>query len=92
MDQANALAVARQGIEVGLTVLLPLLAVCLFLGLLVSIFQALTQIQEQTLAFLPKIIGVAVVGALMGNWMLTTVVNFTHLCLERVAVLGARGG
>jgi flagellar biosynthetic protein FliQ len=88
MDQSNALALARQGVEVGIMVLLPILAVCLFVGLIVSIFQALTQIQEQTLAFLPKIVGVGLVGVLLGNWMLTTVVAFTRLCLERIATVG----
>lgn len=91
MDQSAALGVARHGVEVGIMVLLPLLCVCLFIGLLVSIFQALTQIQEATLAFLPKLIGVAVLCAIMGNWMLTMVVAFTRQCLERVATLGGGG-
>jgi flagellar biosynthetic protein FliQ len=89
MDQAGAVALARAGVEMGVMVLLPILAVCLFVGLIVSVFQALTQIQEQTLSFLPKLIGVGIVGALMGNWMLGTVVNFTRLCLERIATVGA---
>ncbi len=70
-------------------VLLPVLAVSLFLGLLVSIFQALTQVQEMTLTFVPKLIGVAIVLALMGNWMLSTLVQFMHLCFERIAFVGA---
>ena len=88
MEQANALALARQGVETGLVVLLPLLAICLFIGLIVSVFQALTQIQEQTLAFLPKLIGVAVGCTLMGNWALTTLVAFTKMCFERIATVG----
>lgn len=89
MDQASALALSRQGVEMGIMVLLPILSVCLFFGLIVSVFQALTQIQEQTLSFLPKLIGVGVMCALMGNWMLTTIVAFTRLCLERIATVGA---
>ena len=89
MDPSLALEVARQGIQVAIMVLLPVLAVSLFLGLLVSIFQALTQVQEMTLTFVPKLIGVAIVLALMGNWMLGTLVQFTHLCFERVAYVGA---
>ncbi|MGV3613905.1 MAG: flagellar biosynthesis protein FliQ [Fimbriimonas sp.] len=88
MDQANALALARQGVEIGLVVLLPILAVCLFIGLIVSVFQALTQIQEQTLSFLPKLVGVGIACALMGNWMLTTLVAFMRMCLERVGTVG----
>ena len=69
-------------------ILLPILAICLFTGLIISVFQALTQIQEQTLTFLPKLVGVGIACTLMGNWMLTTMVAFTHLCLERVATVG----
>lgn len=67
---------------------LPILAVTLFLGLLVSVFQAVTQVQEMTLTFVPKLLGVAVVMAFMGNWMLTTLVTFMHTCFQRVATLG----
>ena len=69
-------------------VLLPILATALFVGLLVSVFQALTQIQEQTLTFVPKLLGVALVIALMGNWMLGEVVSYTKFCFSRVATVG----
>jgi flagellar biosynthesis protein FliQ len=88
MQQAYALDIARQGVQVGLLVCLPILATSLFIGLLVSVFQAITQVQEMTLTFVPKILGIALVMALMGNWMLTTMVRFTILCFERVAILG----
>lgn len=88
MNQAGAVALAQEGLQMGLMVLIPILAVCLFVGLLVSVFQALTQIQEQTLSFLPKLIGIGVVGAIMGNWMLGTIVSFTRICLERIATVG----
>ncbi|ODU53050.1 hypothetical protein ABT09_02190, partial [bacterium SCN 57-13] len=68
---------------------LPILAVTLFLGLLVSVFQAVTQVQEMTLTFVPKLVGVAIILAFMGNWMLTTLVQFMHLCFERASMLGA---
>jgi flagellar biosynthetic protein FliQ len=88
MEQSFVLDIGRQGIEVAMMVSLPILAVSLFLGVLVSIFQAVTQVQEMTLTFVPKLIGVAVILAFMGNWMLTTLVTFTHTCFERVATLG----
>ena len=84
-----ALNMARQGVEVAIMVLMPILATCLFLGLLVSVFQALTQVQEMTLTFAPKLIGVAIVLALVGNWMLGSVVNYTHTCFERIGTIGA---
>jgi len=56
----------------------PLLMVALGVGLLVSIFQATTQIQEQTLAFIPKIIAVFVSLVIFGPWMLSVLLNFTQ--------------
>lgn len=58
-------------------VALPALLVSLCIGLLVSIFQTATSIQEQTLTFVPKIIGVFLTLALIGGWMLTKMVEFT---------------
>ena len=83
MDQNVAVDLARRAMEVALLVSLPTLAVVLFLGLLVSIFQAVTQVQEMTLTFVPKLIGMGVVIALMGNWMLTTLVSFVHYCFDQ---------
>lgn len=90
MEQAHALSLARQGVEVALMVLLPILATTLFLGLLVSIFQALTQIQEMTLTFVPKLVGVAIVLALVGNWMLGSVVSFTKVSFHQIETVGAQ--
>ena len=86
--QSYALEATRQGMQVGLMVLLPILAAALFIGLLVSIFQALTQIQEQTQTIVPKLLGGALVVALMGNWMLNEVVGYTKFCFARVATVG----
>ena len=88
MEQTAVMEIARQGAEVALMVSLPILAVTLFLGVLVSVFQAVTQVQEMTLTFVPKMLGVAAMLALMGSWMLTTLVQFTHTCFERAAMLG----
>ncbi len=88
LEQGYALELARQGVQVGLMVLLPLLAVSLFIGLLVSVFQAVTQVQEMTLTFVPKLIGIAVMLAIMGSWMLTQLVGYTHVCFERIAAIG----
>lgn len=87
-DSSFVIDIGRQGIEVGLMVAMPVLAITLFLGLLVSVFQAITQVQEQTLTFVPKLIGVAIVLALMGGWMLSTLVRFTLICFERIGTLG----
>jgi len=67
----NAMALAFK-------VAMPMLGVALVLGLVVSIVQAVTQIQEQTLSFIPKIIGLAVVLVVGGPWMLGQVVSYTQ--------------
>lgn len=88
MDQGAVMELCRRAMEVALLVSLPLLAVALFLGLLISVFQAVTQVQEMTLTFVPKLIGLAVVVSLMGGWMLSTLVGFVHLCFEQIARIG----
>ena len=67
-DQVVGLGV--QALELTLKIALPLLLVGLVIGQLVSIFQAVTQIQEQSLSFIPKILAVAVVLVVAGPWML----------------------
>lgn len=85
MDQGVVLDVARQGLMVGVIVSMPILAVALFVGLAVSVFQAVTQVQEATLTYVPKVMcaGLVVIG--MGSWMLSTLVRFTHMCFEHAA-------
>lgn len=88
MDQSVVMDIARRGMETALLVSLPIMAVTLFIGLLVSVFQAVTQVQEMTLTFVPKLIGIGIVILLMGNWMLTLLVRFTMLCFEQAGRLG----
>lgn len=71
------LSLAERGIITILMVAGPILLLALAVGLLVSIFQATTQIQEQTLAFIPKIIAVLIGVVVFGPWMLTKIVEFT---------------
>lgn len=85
MDQSSALEIGRQAMQTALSVSLPILAVSLFLGLVVSVFQALTQIQEATLTFVPKLIGIGAAIMVMGHWMLTTMVSFTQACFRHAA-------
>lgn len=66
----------REGIMIMIKVSAPMLLVALIIGLVVSIFQTATSIQEQTLAFIPKIIGVFMAIVLFGSWMITILVTF----------------
>lgn len=77
MNSHFVIGVAEQGIMTVLAVSLPLLLVALGVGLLVSIFQATTQIQEQTLAFIPKIIAVLAGLIFFGPWMLSRIVDYS---------------
>ncbi|UFJ42139.1 flagellar biosynthesis protein FliQ [Brevibacillus humidisoli] len=71
------LQIAQRAIYTILVVLAPTLGIGLLVGLAVSIFQATTQIQEQTLAFIPKIVAILVALMIFGPWMLQLMVEFT---------------
>jgi flagellar biosynthetic protein FliQ len=63
----------------------PILIIVLVLGLVISIFQATTQIQEQTLTFVPKLIATAVIGIFLGSWMLQTIMSFTTRIFDMIS-------
>jgi flagellar biosynthetic protein FliQ len=76
MTEQFAIDVARNAFIVALQIGGPLLASSLIIGMLVSVFQAVTQINEQTLSFVPKILVVAGALAVLGPWMATTLVSY----------------
>ena len=76
MDPQAALTMAQNALFLLLMVDAPVLGVVLGVGLLVSLFQAITQINEATLAFVPKLIAAIAVFAIAGPWMMTTMVEF----------------
>jgi flagellar biosynthesis protein FliQ len=78
MSQDSVVSICVSAMELALKIGLPLLLVGLVLGLVVSVFQAVTQIQEQTLSFIPKIIGLAVVLVVGGPWMLGQLITWTQ--------------
>ena len=87
MTNELVLSLAERGIYTILLVAGPLLILALAVGLLVSIFQATTQIQEQTLAFIPKIIAVLVGLVIFGPWMLSTMVEFASGIFQNLNLL-----
>jgi flagellar biosynthesis protein FliQ len=78
MDTDVVISLAVSAMELALKVALPLLLVGLSVGLIVSVFQAVTQIQEQTLSFIPKVIGLVVVIVVAGPWMLGQILTWTQ--------------
>ncbi|OEH91274.1 flagellar biosynthesis protein FliQ [Bacillus solimangrovi] len=84
MDSQFVIGLAEKGINTVLLISMPLLSLALGIGLLVSIFQATTQIQEQTLAFIPKIVAVLLGLIFFGPWMLSQIVDFTYQILSNL--------
>ena len=78
MNQDTVVNLATQAMTLALKVAGPLLLVGLVIGMIVSIFQAVTQIQEQSLSFIPKIVGVAVLIVVLGPWMLDQMVTYAQ--------------
>ena len=78
MDTNQAIDLARQTLILTLIAGMPILATALIVGLVVSTFQAATQIQEHTLSFVPKIFAVLLAAAIAGPWMIEKVVEFAR--------------
>lgn len=89
MDAQQVFTTGQQGLYLLLMVSAPMLIVVLVVGLLVSIFQAATQINEATLSFVPKIIAAVAVMAIMGPWMMSTLVDYLRTTL--LSIPGAVG-
>ena len=77
MDQDVVVSLATQAMSLALKVSLPLLLVGLVVGVIISIFQAVTSIQEQTLSFIPKVVALVAIMALFGPWMLGQLETYT---------------
>ncbi|SER06699.1 flagellar biosynthetic protein FliQ [Gracilibacillus ureilyticus] len=84
MSGEFVVSLAEQGIYTILLVTGPILLLALVVGLLVSIFQATTQIQEQTLAFIPKIVAVLLGIVIFGPWMLSLMVEFAANLFQNI--------
>ena len=78
MDPGTAVNLSREALILTLIVAGPIMAIGLIVGLAVSLFQAVTQLQEQTLSFVPKIVGMGVAAAFFLPWFTTRLVEYTH--------------
>lgn len=85
MSENLLISVIKDAIQTGLMVAAPILITSIVIGLIISIFQATTQIQEQTLTFVPKLIAVALIGLVTATWMLHQIVDFTNRIFEIIA-------
>ena len=88
MTPQVVLTIGRDALTLLLMISMPVLGVVMAVGLIVSIFQAVTQIHEATLAFVPKLIAAMVVFAIAGPWMLSTLVDYLRGMLLSIAAAG----
>ena len=76
MSQQDVINIARNTLWVIIETSIPLLLVSMVVGLIISLFQTLTSIQEQTLTFVPKLLAIFVALMIMGSWLLNTIVEY----------------
>ena len=88
MSPEQVIHVGRQAVETVLLTAAPMLIAAMVIGLLISIFQAATQINEQTMTFIPKIVAVFVTLLIFGLWIIELLVTFTTGILAQIATIG----
>ncbi|MBA3597361.1 MAG: flagellar biosynthesis protein FliQ [Methylibium sp.] len=84
MDPQQVFTIGQQGLYLLLLISAPMLITVLVVGLVISVFQAATQINEQTLSFVPKLIAAVAVLSIAGPWMLTTIVDYLQRTLQSI--------
>lgn len=88
MNEAVVLGLMKEALTVSLLVGAPILGVTLVVGIVVSIIQAVTQVNETTLTFVPKLIGVFVAMLIFGPWMMEALLNFSSGLFANMANYG----
>ncbi|HPL18337.1 MAG TPA: flagellar biosynthesis protein FliQ [Spirochaetota bacterium] len=78
MTDVTVITIMRESLMTILIVSAPMLGIGMFVGLIISIFQTTTSIQEQTLTFVPKIVAIFMVLIVFGSWMIRSLVNYTN--------------
>lgn len=87
MTEGDLISIAQNALTLAITASAPILIVSLVIGLLISIFQATTQINDQSMVFVPKIIGVLVTILVIGPWMMNMLVDFTNNLFMQINTL-----
>jgi flagellar biosynthesis protein FliQ len=78
------MTIGQRALEITMLLAAPLLLAALAIGLLVGVFQAATQINEMTLSFIPKVIGMGATMVIAGPWMLKTIISYTRELIESI--------
>jgi flagellar biosynthetic protein FliQ len=87
MTPETVMGIGQHALQMTLMLAAPLLLVALLVGLMVGVFQAATQINEMTLSFIPKLLGMATALVVAGPWMLKQMVSYTHALIESIPSL-----
>jgi flagellar biosynthetic protein FliQ len=87
MTPESAMNIGRHAMEITVLISAPLLLVALIIGLVISIFQAATQINEQTLSFIPKLIGILLALVVAGPWMLSVMSDYLRQVLTEFPII-----
>ncbi|MFI4894879.1 MAG: flagellar biosynthesis protein FliQ [Steroidobacterales bacterium] len=87
MSPETVMTIGQRALEMTMMLAAPMLLVGLVIGILVGIFQAATQINEMTLSFIPKLLGVATTLVIAGPWMLKQLIGYTRLLIESIPSL-----
>ena len=84
MTPETIMTIGQRALEITMMLAAPLLLAALTIGLLVGVFQAATQINEMTLSFIPKLVGMALTLLIAGSWMLKVIVGYTRELFESI--------
>jgi len=92
MEADISVNMLRESLSLLMMISLPLLVVGLIVGVLLGLFQAATQVQEASLSFVPKLIGISVTFWFCAPWMGDKILRFVHLVFDQVVQIGSSGG
>ena len=88
MDNSFALYLGRHTLETALLIAAPILLTCMFVGLTVTLLQAVTSIRDMTLTIVPKLLAVGIVILVCGSWMLQVILRFCHEIFSHIQNIG----
>ena len=88
MDTNLVIYLGKHTLETALLLAAPILLVCMFSGLIVSLFQTVTSLKDMTLTIVPKLLAVGITALLFGNWMLQVLIRFSHEIFSQIQAYG----
>ncbi|KAF5030134.1 Bacterial export protein, family 3 [anaerobic digester metagenome] len=88
MDISGVMSIMQHAMVIAVKMAAPVLIISMAVGLIISVFQAATQIHEQTLTFVPKLIAIAVILVLLGSWMMESMSDFVFYIFDTITEIG----